>query len=184
MVGGVHRFGLEASERWRNVGSIRRVAVAGVFSDGLLIRPKSGGQFPRMTSQRGITVVAADGSTRVKPRPTAACLWGRRFSISGRLALFGSTHSADRLRRSSDAVSWDRGHAQQQVEVAQLERQWHPSVVCIMAVSAEMTGPPATTSSWRHLRQPPQNLPQGLATPAPVGDRLLATAYLGSALEF
>jgi hypothetical protein len=163
MVGGVHRFGLEASERWRNVGSIRRVAVAGVFSDGLLIRPKSGGQFPRMTSQRGITVVAADGSTRVKPRPTAACLWGRRFSISGRLALFGSTHPADRLRKSSDAVSWDRrtcsatgrGRAAR-TAIAPLGRLHHGSL-------RRMTGPPATTSSWRHLRQLPQNLPQGLA---------------------
>ncbi|HTB40935.1 MAG TPA: hypothetical protein VK777_27860, partial [Reyranella sp.] len=36
MVSGVLRFGLEASERWMNVGSIRTVAVAAVFSDVLL----------------------------------------------------------------------------------------------------------------------------------------------------
>jgi hypothetical protein len=39
MVSGVLRFGLEASERLMNVGSIRTVAVAGLFSAGLLIRP-------------------------------------------------------------------------------------------------------------------------------------------------
>jgi hypothetical protein len=36
----MHRFGLEASERLKNVGSIRTVAVCFVFSGGLLIRPQ------------------------------------------------------------------------------------------------------------------------------------------------
>ncbi len=208
MVSGVRRFGLEASERWRNVGSVRTVAVTSVFSDGLLIRSQV-----RSVSAHDlegpVAIVAADDSTRrgatadrslLVPPPFLESEGWRESVVANpaaeRVREIDGAHArvarSDRSRRSGHAVSGkdrrlysatSRGRATcrtSRAAIAPVGRLHHGSL------PAEKTGPrPATT--WilgRHLRQLSQNLPECWQTPAPEKDRLRATPHLCLALQF